>query len=80
MGETNIEHRTPRGRRGQQSKTTEAVLRLGPRIIPCPMLVTGIQSVVGSFHEDLAPFHQRRGQKTEHGADDYLLHECRVHA
>jgi len=64
-------------RRGRQAPT-EALLLLA-RIEHCAVLVAFVQSVIGPFHEDFRPFHQRGGEETGKGADEDFLEECGVH-
>ena len=43
------------------------------------MLVAFVQSVVGPFHEDPGPFHERGCEETGEGANKNFLEEGRVH-
>src|SRR5437764_2329249 len=43
------------------------------------VLVAFVQGVVGTFHENSGPFHERRGKESREGADQDLLKESGVH-
>src|ERR1700730_13246977 len=67
------------------SPTEKAAIRFRRRsgtragVVRRACFVARIQRIIGAFDEDLAPLDQSRSEKTEHGADDDLLHKCRVH-
>ena len=43
------------------------------------MLIALVQSIIGTFHEDLAPLDQARSEEACDRADYYFLQEGRVH-
>jgi hypothetical protein len=44
------------------------------------MLITGVQSVISAFHENLSPFNQRGREETGDRTDNDFLHEGGVHS
>jgi len=43
------------------------------------VLVAFVQGVVGPFHEDFSPLHERGGKETTKGADEDFLEKRGVH-
>jgi hypothetical protein len=43
------------------------------------MLVTFVQSVIGSFDKNLSPLDDRRGEECGNRAENYLLEKSRPH-